>query len=205
MHNRDDEFDSIVSHGFQQPPTEVIDPTPYGYSPQPVKTGLTKRGKAALVFGATVIAGGTLIGYQVHSANAADAQQKAEELAYKRDQLELEKLKELNRVAEQNHKTQVTDSKSRQASINTCVKDKEHLVGKGFGSPSYRDIVDVCQAQYTDTTVTGNDMAAAGSATPTGPGMGGGAGVNNGLLIGGAALGAVVLLAARKGKKSSAE
>jgi hypothetical protein len=174
--------------------TAVIDPHPYGPPTQHVKTGLTKRGKAALAVSAAVIGGSILIGYQMYSADAAENEAKAQEIAYKQDQLELEKLKAMKEV---NATSSVTGAE-RQERIDACVKDSRDLIGKTIGM-SLRDIVDACQAQYTDTTTTaaGADLQAAASTSSTGTG-----GVNNGLLIGISVLGLVAVLAARKGSRT---
>ena len=54
----DPEFNAVISGGFQP---EFIDPTPYGNQQQPVKAGLTKRGKTALAIGVVIIAGRGLL------------------------------------------------------------------------------------------------------------------------------------------------
>lgn len=170
----------------QQAPT--IDSTPYGAQAQTQKPGLTKRGKAALGISIAVIAGGSLIGYQAHSANVAESEAKAQETALKVQALELAKLQEMNRANEASRKTQTSENKARQTSVNACINHDKSLVGKGFGSPSYRDVIDACQAQYTGSATLGtSDMQAAGASHPTTASSDGG-GVNNGLLIGGGAL-----------------
>jgi len=156
--NSPDEFDRMVAKEFPEE-FEAIDPAPYGTPARPAKAGLTRRGKAAVAIGATILAGGALIGYQAYSSSAAEQEAKAQEIALQQQRIELDKLKEMNRA----HNTQTGQEKTRQASINSCVKDKEDLIGKGFGSPSYRDIVDACQAQYTPTTSTDGMQAAASS------------------------------------------
>lgn len=196
----DDEFARIIKE-FHVNPTETIDQNPYNAPTQHHKAGLTKRGKAALGIGAAVIAGGGLIGYQVHSANVAASEAKAQEIALKSQALKLEELRETNRANEADRKEKASQAKVRQASIDTCVKDSNHLVGKGFGSPSHRDIVTDCQTQYADVPSSG-DMAAAASATDAGNGSGGG--VNQGLLIGGGVLVVFLVAAAKKGSKANA-
>ncbi|WP_399559262.1 hypothetical protein OH809_44985 (plasmid) [Streptomyces sp. NBC_00873] len=195
----DDEFDRIIKE-FHVNPSENIDQNPYGAPAQPSKAGLTKRGKAALGIGAAVIAGGGLIGYQVHSANVAESEAKAQEIALKSQALELEKLRETNRANEADRKARASQEKARQASVDTCVKDSAHLVGKGYGSPSHRDIVSDCQTQYTGPN-GGDDMKAAASATDTGNGSGGG--VNQGLLVGGGVLVVFLVAAAKKGTRTN--
>jgi hypothetical protein len=189
MHQHDDEFDRIVNQEF-------TDPTPYGAPAHPNKTGLTKRGKVGIAIGVTVIAGGSLIGYQMHQSNEV----KAQEIALQAQALELEKLKELNRATEVDRKEQTTFDKTRQASIDKCVNSKEDKVGKGFGSPTYKEIVDVCQAQYTGGT-SGDDMQAASSSSDAN--SSGGGGVNQGVLIGGGALVLFLVAAAKKGAKGN--
>lgn len=200
MPTSDDEFDRIVQGMNMNSPQEYIDTNPYGTPVKPHKPGLTKRGKAALGIGAAVIAGGGLIGYQAYSANVAANETKAQEIALKQQQLELEKLKEINRASAVNRKTQNSADKARQASINACVKDKEDQVGKDFGSPSYQDVVDACQSQYVPTT-SGDDMETAASskeAASTGEG-----GVNEGFLLGGGVLVAFLVSVAKKGRKAN--
>jgi hypothetical protein len=195
----EDEFERIIKE-FRVNPSEIIDQNPYNAPTQHQKAGLTKRGKAALGIGAAVIAGGSLIGYQVHSANVAEQETKAQELAVKSQALELEKLRETNRANESDRKEKASQAKARQASINTCVKDSSDLVGKGFGSPSHRDLVDDCQAQYADIPASG-DMEAAASAQDTDNSNGGG--VNQGLLIGGGVLVLFLVGAAKKGTRTN--
>ncbi|MEU0836048.1 hypothetical protein [Streptomyces sp. NPDC005969] len=196
----DDEFDRIIKE-FHVNPTETIDQNPYNAPVQPRKAGLTKRGKAALGIGAAVIAGGSLIGYQVHSANVAESEAKAQEIALKSQALELEKLRETNRANEADRKAKASQERVRQASVDTCVKDNAHLADKGFGSPSHRDIVSDCQAQYTGPA-DGGDMKAAASATDTNSTSGGG--VNQGLLLGGGVLVVFLVAAAKKGSRTNA-
>lgn len=188
----DDEFHRIMNEEF---PT-----TPYGARVQPQKPGLTRRGKAALGIGAAVIAGGGLIGYQAYSASVADNETKAKEIAYKSQQLELEKLKELNRVNAATRKAETSEDKTRQASINGCVKRREDQVGKEFGSPSYQDIVDACQAQYAPTT-NGDDMETAASTQTAN--NGGEGGVNNFVLVGGGAIALGLVVLTKKNKRSN--
>lgn len=197
MPAHDDAFDRIINKEFtMETPTEHTDPNPYGTPTHPHKAGLTKRGKAALGFGVAVIAGGSLIGYQVHENN----QVKAQEIALKAEALELEKMREINRASQADKTAQASATTARQVSVDKCITGKEHLVGKGFGSPSYRDIVDTCQAQYTDTTGgSSGDMQAAAATESSG-----GGGVNDGLLIGGGVLVLFFVAAAKKGTQSNA-
>ena len=193
--NSPDEFDRIIKGMTVNSPQEYVDPAPYGTPDAASKPGLTKRGKVALGIGATVIATGTLIGYQSYAAQQAENTAKAQEVALKQQALELEKLKEMNRAAEAARTTNSSQASARQASVNACVKDKEHLVGKGFGSPSYRDLVNTCQDQYAPSSVD-VQTAAAGSSTTTSTDTGGDSS-GAGLLVGGLAL-AVFLGAAAK-------
>lgn len=195
----EDEFERIIKE-FHVNPSEIIDQNPYGTPTTVQKAGLTKRGKAALGIGAAVIAGGSLIGYQVHSANVAESEAKAQEIALKSQALELEKLRETNRANEVDRKEKASQAKVRQASVDTCVKDSADLVGKGFGSPSHHDIVSDCQAQYADVPSSG-DMEAAASAQDTGNGSSGG--VNQGLLIGGGVLVLFLAVAGKKGTRTN--
>jgi len=198
----DPEFDRIMNQEFPvNNPTEYIDNNPYGGHAAPHKPGLTKRGKAALGIGAAVIAGGSLIGYQSYAASAAENEAKAKELSIKTQQLELAKMRELNRANQADRKAQVSDTETRQASINKCVKDQSDQIGKEYGSPSYRDVVDACQAQYSGTTASGDDMQSAASSSQASSGDGGG--VNNFVLLGGGALAVLLVTAAKKGARSN--
>ncbi|MEV8101086.1 hypothetical protein [Streptomyces sp. NPDC088135] len=198
----DDEFDQIIQNGYAV--TEHLDTNPYGTPTTALahrqKPGLTKRGKVAIGVGAAVIAGGSLIGYQVHTANVAAAEAKSQELQLKVKALELEELREKNRAAETGRTTEAGQAKARQASVDTCVKSKSDQVGKEFGSPSYRDIVDDCQAQYP-ATETSDDMQATASAKDAAGS--GSSGVNDGALLGVIALGAVFVFAVKKGARSN--
>jgi hypothetical protein len=197
----DAEFNSIIEFQKRQSMNhqEHIDNSPYGV---PQKPGLTKRGKAALGIGAAVIAGGSLIGYQSYAASAAENEAKAQEIALKQQQLELEKLKEMNRANAVGQKAQVSETKTRQAAINTCIKNASDQTGKEYGSASYRDVIDACQAQYAGSTAA-DDMQAAASSSTASPSTGGGGGVNDGLLIGGGVLVLFLVAAAKKGARSN--
>ncbi|WP_331746864.1 hypothetical protein [Streptomyces sp. NBC_00842] len=197
-----DDFDAII-HNLQQPATETIDPTPYGATATPAKPGLTRRGKAAIGIGAAVLAGSTLIGYQIHSSNAAEREAKAQEIALKSQALKLEELRELNKASDKDRKVAATEAKARQASVDTCVKDHDHLVGKGYGSPSYRDVVEDCQAQYGTTINTGDMQAAAATNDTNNSGGGGGGGGNDGALLGVVALVGLLAFGVKKGTKAA--
>ncbi|MFD8469089.1 hypothetical protein ACFV10_28775 [Streptomyces cyaneofuscatus] len=206
MHGpHDDGFEQIVHHGMQPPtaPPNWADPTPYGTSaghPRTAKAGLTARGKAALGLGAAVLAGTTLIGYQIHTSNAADQAAKAQELHLKTQALELERLRELNRAAEADRKTAAAETKTMQARVDSCVKTNREQVGKGYGSPSYRQIVDDCRAQYNSAGTTANMQAAGTASTPSDSD---GGGVNDAALIGVAALVILGGIFARRGTRSN--
>lgn len=196
------EFNSIIEFQRQSMNSrqEHVDNSPYGTQMQSSKPGLTKRGKAALGIGAAVLAGGSLIGYQSYAASTAQHEAKAQELAIKQQQLELEKMRETRLANQAEQKTQNSQNETRQASVNRCVKNQEDQVGKEYGSPSYRDIVDACQAQYTDTTSSGDDMQAAASSQAANTS---GEGVNNFALLGGGALAVGLVAAAKKSKRSN--
>ncbi|MFD7855161.1 hypothetical protein ACFV6B_12870 [Streptomyces microflavus] len=206
MHAPDnDDFDRIIQ-GATQPPTWA-DPTPYGPPSGPAhtaKTGLTTRGKAALGIGAAVLAGGTLLGYQSYSANTAQAELKAQELALKAEALEVEKLKVLNQTKTVTEGKATQQAAARQTAVDTCVKDLKAQVGKGYGSPTYGQIVEDCQSQYPASAST-TDMQAAGSSQDLGTSTGtdSGGGVSDGLLMGLGALGVAVLIGAKKGTKAA--
>lgn len=203
----DDEFDRIIENGYTVTSApEYTDPNPYGPAaaagPHP-KAGLTTRGKAAIAIGATVIAGGSLLGYQSYAANAAQADLKAQELALKADALELEQLKVINRTQAADKQTATEQVAARQKHVDTCVKGLKNQVGKGYGSPTYGDIVEDCQSQYP-TTADGTDMQAAASSQDLTTGTTNeGGGVNGGVLIGLGALGALVIFGAKKGTRSA--
>jgi hypothetical protein len=190
----DDEFDRIVNH-LTPPATEQVDPYPYGQPAAAHKPGLTKRGKVAIGVGAAVIAGSSLIGYQMYEANAM----KARELELKAQALELEKFRETNRVSQTAQQQASAQVKERQKSVDACVKGQADQVGKAYGSPSYRDIVDACQAQYTGTADAISGLENAASTQPSGNS----GGVNDGALLGVLVLGGGLALLARKGKRAT--
>lgn len=172
--------------------TEHIDP--YGPPAQPLKPGLTPRGKAALGIGAAVLVGGSLIGYQTYSSNAAEKEAQASALQLKMQELRLEELKEQNRAAERNHVAEKKANSTLQASIDKCVNSKEDDANKGFGT-TYRDIVDACKAQYASSADTGKDLETTAAAQDTSGGL------NEGLLIGGGVLAIGLLLVVKRGPK----
>lgn len=195
--NDEFEFQRITRQGFA---TETADPHPYGIHPRHPKTGLTPRGKAALAFGGAALAATALVGWSVSCSNAAEAQQKAEEIALKRDQLELEKLKVVNQVSTQAAKTQATLDAARQVKVDACVKANKTLVGKQLGA-TYSSVLEDCQDQYQSTTEVG--MQAAGASTDTTDGGSGAGQINAGVVFGGAALAGLLAVAVRKGRRNT--
>lgn len=173
----DPEFDQVITGGY-------TDPHPYGTPAQnQVKTGLTPRGKAALGVGTAVIACGTLFGWQQYAAQQANADVKAQELALKQQQIELEKLKEINKANAVQQEKQESESSDRQKHVEACVEANGKLVGKLMGV-TYQSVRDDCQAKYPTTTSAGM-QAAANTTSSSGGGEGGS---NAGLLLGIAAL-----------------
>ncbi|WP_446458643.1 hypothetical protein [Streptomyces rochei] len=201
--NNPDEFEQIVQ-GIQQNSTgNYSDPTPYGPPPTPtytpaVKTGLTPRGKAAIGFGTAALACGALFGWQQYAAQQADADVKAQELALKQQQIQLEMQRELNKATTAAQEQQSTKNTEQKKQIDACVKTNQKLVGKLMGV-TYQSIQDDCQAKYPP--VTDASMQAAGSSTNTTSGDSGG--LNEGLLIGAGVLGLIVVAGSRKLTKSS--
>ncbi|MDX2947970.1 hypothetical protein [Streptomyces caniscabiei] len=173
---------------------------PYGASTtQPVKPGLTKRGKVAVAIGVTVLAGGGMFAWQDYSADANANQIKAQELALQREKLELERMKEMNKAATRNAKAQATEDSATQKLIEACVDTDKSLVGKQMGV-TYSSIVADCRSEYADT-VSGSDMQPAGSTQAASDG--GDGGINTGLLIGGGVLAGALVLGARKATRSN--
>ncbi|WP_369211776.1 hypothetical protein [Streptomyces flavofungini] len=173
---------------------------PYGVPQAPQKTGLTPRGKAAIALGIAIIGGGSIIGWNVHSSNEAEREQKAQEIALQQERLELERLKEMNRADEKESKATNAADKIRQANVDACVKANASKVDKAtLGAPSHGDVVEDCQAQYP-ASADGSDMAAAGSASD---GDGEGGGLNDSMLAGAVVVVAAVALFAKKNTKSN--
>jgi cobalamin biosynthesis Mg chelatase CobN len=189
-----EEFAHEFGHEFTAQQTSTIDHTPYGHNPQakPVKTGLTPRGKVALAISAAAIATGGIVGYQMYSADQAQSEAKAQEIAYKKDLLELEKLK----VQSQVNKTQDSATSTRQKQVDACVANSKDLVGKSLNS-SYRDIVEACQAQYTGSGSEADMQTAASSHATSGS-------VNQGVFIVGGVFVVGLVVLVRKGTKSHA-
>lgn len=179
-------FNSIVNHGFSTNPQVTPEQHytgPYGppvpHHPAPVKTGVTPRGKAVMAIAATLIVGGSLIGYQHYAAAQAANEVRAQELQIEQQKIDIERLKALGKATEAAQKTQAASDKARQTKIDACVAANKGLVGKQLGA-TYRSVLDDCQAQYPDSAVNVGDMQSAASAQNNGSG-GGGA---NGLLVG---------------------
>ena len=188
------EFESIIN-------TQEWGPygTPATHTNQHVKPGLTKRGKVALAVGATVIAGGSMLAWQDYTENAQNNELRAQELALQQQQLEVEKLKEINKAATRNAETKATEDAATQKLIDTCIDTDKGLVGKQMGV-TYSSIVADCRSEYAGTS-TGSDMQAVGSAEDVSGGDSGG--INTGLLIGGGVLGGALLFGARKATRSN--
>ena len=191
----DHAFNGIVNHSFQTnpqvspqaaPQQSYTDPHPYGppvHPARPVRTGLTPRGKAGLALAATVVAGGSLLGYQHYAAAQAANQVKAQELSIQQQKIDLEKAKALDKANKAAAKTQTAAETARQAKVDACVKDNKGLVGKQLGA-TYRSVLDDCQAQYPATPTNTGDMQEAASSSSTGSG----GGATNVLLVGGGVL-----------------
>lgn len=178
--------------------------TAYGSAMQPVKPGLTKRGKVALAIGATVLAGGSMMAWQHYSAQAEENGLKAQELALKQQELRIQELKEINKATTAQKKEKATEDAARQKFVDSCVDADKGLVGKQMGV-TYRSVVADCQAQYqgNEGGVDGTDMAAAGSVSDT---SGGADGINSGTLLGIAAgAGLLVAVAANRGRRPHAQ
>ncbi|MFE5482997.1 hypothetical protein [Streptomyces sp. NPDC056527] len=189
-------------NGYNTPTTAgMYDPNPYGAPTHAPKPGLTVRGKAALGIGVAVLAGTGLLGYLAYSADVAKKEAIAKELDLKAQALRIEEMKEFNRAQEVGRKSQNSADATRQASIDSCVNGNKGLVGKGYGSPTYRQVIDDCQAQYGGTNGSVN-MQTAGSATTTTTASDSGDGtIGGGAFLGLGALAVIALWGARKGTK----
>ncbi|MEU9703127.1 hypothetical protein [Streptomyces sp. NPDC047981] len=202
-----DEFDRIIqTSGFGQAPAAAhhngYDTNPYGAPQHGPKTGLTVRGKAALGIGAAVLAGGSLIAYQSYEAQAAKDATIAKELDLKAQALRLEEMKETNRANEAGKATQKAEEKARQTSVNSCIDDNKNLIGKGYGPPTYRQVIDDCQAQYGAANTTGVNLQTAGSSTlATSPQTSGDGTISGTPLLAIGSLAALALWGARKATK----
>jgi hypothetical protein len=192
------EFERIVYPEFpQNSPREFIDPTPYGITP--VKPGLTKRGKAGIAVASAVIAGGSLLGWTHYSTQQDAAENKAQELAIKQQELRLKELQILNQQAVETSKTQTALEQARQAKVDACVKANKSLAGRQLGV-TYRSVVDDCKAQYETATQAGDDMLSTASTATNTTNSGG---PNDFLLVGGGVLALLVAGAARKVTRSN--
>ncbi|WP_399559615.1 hypothetical protein OIA45_48560 (plasmid) [Streptomyces chartreusis] len=195
-----EQFDEEFGPEFAQQNT--TDPAPYGYAAHPVKPGLTKRGKAAIAIGVTVLAGGGILAFQHYSTQQAEANTKAQELALKQQELRIQELRELNKANEANSKAQETHNKELQKQVKACVDADKGLIGKQLGV-TYSSVLEDCQAQYGTTDNAGADMQEAASATDTSSG-GGGVALNEGVLVAVGALGIGAVVLVRKGARSNA-
>lgn len=141
------------------------DNEPYGPTATPPhKPGLTARGKAILGAAGVVLAAGGFLVYQDHAANVAAQEAKTAEIALQQQRLELERLKVMNKVDEEQAKEQKAESKSLQAKIDACVQDNKDQ------SAYLQGVVDACRDQYSTTSAVtdGGDIEAAGSAVNAG-------------------------------------
>lgn len=202
MSQHNDGFDDVIKAGMGFDQAER--PGPYGIPAHsiPTKPGPTRRGKVAICAVTVVIAGGGLLWYQSNAEQAARDQKDAAALEIQLKQLQLEELRIRNDQKTKDAKAHNTAQAALQASVDKCVKDSQHLIGKGYGAPSKGDVIADCKQQYgADTSGTG--MANAASATTAGGTNGSGAGINSagllGLVAGG---GLLVTLAARRGKRT---
>lgn len=203
----DDAFNRLTEDWDNQPdaydvPEASAAPAtgPYGGRAPQVKPGLTPRGKALLAVGAAVLAGGGILGYQSYSADAAEAQVKAQELALKERSIALEEMKEYNRAHEREAKAQSSADKAAEKQIAACIDADKKLVGKQLGV-SYASVTEDCKNQYAPNADSPN-MQAAASATDTATGGGG----LSPSALAGIGVGAVVVVgvAATRGRKTNA-
>ncbi|MFI8932472.1 hypothetical protein ACIG3E_33010 [Streptomyces sp. NPDC053474] len=160
--NDEVEFQKIMANNGMANEPDCERQGPYGL-PLQRRRSLTRRGRVALIAGAAVICSGGAVCFQVDSSN----ERKAQEIELKAERLKLEKMREENRARENNRKVSTAAEKDRQTHVDTCVKGNARKVGKGYGAPSMRQVVEDCQAQYASSS-DGSDMGAAGSSTDTG-------------------------------------
>lgn len=173
---------------------------PYGQAVQPVKPGLTKRGKVAITVGAAVLAGGGILAWQDYNADAKASEIQAQELQYKRDLLALQMQKELNKANAAAKKTEAAENGERNKLVDACVNSNKKMIGKLMGV-TYQSVRGDCEAQYPTSTTSG-DMQAAATATDV---SSGGSGINTaGMVAIAAGGGLLVVLAANRTKKSHA-
>jgi len=180
-------------------PEFAPDPNPYGNYAQPVKPGMTKRGKTAMAVGVTVLAVGGFLTWQHYETEAKASEVQAQELQYKRDLLALEMQKELNKANAADKKAQETHDAAQQKQIQACVDADKGLIGKQLGV-TYHSVLQDCQAQHRTSSSAGTDMQEAASSSGT---SGGGSGVNEGLAIGGGILLAGLFAVARRSSRNT--
>lgn len=181
-------------------PDHMPAPGPYGHPVQPVKTGLTKRGKTALIIGATVIAGGGFIAWQDHSEQAAANEVRAQELALQQQQIQLEMQKELNKANAAQKEVRETQDAARQKQIDACVKADKGRVGKQLGV-TYSSVLNDCQAQFGTAGNSDAGMQEAVSSSSAD----GGSGISPSVLLAIAVGGSLVIgVAANRGRKTNA-
>lgn len=204
--NQPDEFDRMMRREYpvnSQP--EYTDPAPYGpetaYRMQPVRTGITARGKAAIGVGTAVIACGALFSWQHYSAQETAAQTKAQELALKQQELRIQELREINKANAAAKKTETAENSERKQLVEACVDSNKKMVGKLLGV-TYQSVRGDCESQYPISTTTGDMQAAATAADTTTTGSSDG-GLNQGLLIGAGVLGLGLAVAVKRSTKSS--
>lgn len=200
MTSHNDDFNRIVNEEWEVNTTPAPATPAHGpYGPaaqQQVKTGLTPRGKAALAIGATVIAGGSLLGWQHYEAAQTANEVRAQELALEQQKLDIEQMKTEQQVNQAADKQQAVADKTRQKKIDACVDADKGLIGKRMGT-TYSSILNDCRNQYPASS-DGADMQAAGSARDTDNGF------TNVVLIGGAAIAVVLLVGVRKATRPQA-
>ena len=157
-----------------------------------------------LAIGATVIAGGSLLAWQNYSSEASANAIKAQELQYKQDLLELEKLKELNKANTKNQEVQSTVDAARRKQVDACVAADKNRVGKQLGV-TYSSVLADCQNQYPPTSTVGLKEAASTADTGSDTDTGAGGGISPAGLIGiGAGAALLVGVAANRSKKANA-
>lgn len=172
----------------------------YGTTAQPVKPGMTKRGKVVVAVSAAILAGGGILIWQDSNADAKASEIQAQELALKQQELRVQELRELNKANAANQKAEETQSAEQQKQIKACVDADKGLIGKQLGV-TYRSVTQDCQAQYGTNSSTGADMQEAASDSGTTDG----GGISPALLLGIAGGGALIVgVAANRGRKSNA-
>ncbi|MEU5322989.1 hypothetical protein AB0G67_40495 [Streptomyces sp. NPDC021056] len=187
MNNGADEFDDLVNKENWGP---------YGPSAaQPVKTGLTKRGKIGVSVVAAVIAGGGILLWQDHQDDVKATEIQAQEIQYRRELLALEMQKELNKAKAANEKAEKTHDAAAQKQIDACVDADKGLIGKQLGV-TYESVTEDCQERYGTSADTGADMEEAAASSDSGGGIS--PSVLLGIAVGGAVL---VGAAANRGRR----